>query len=407
MNLNISPCTGDDTTWGIIQGWLAACLQTHGDRCNERPSATFVPPRLLQLEPAAETFRVVHATEVEPGTRYVTLSHCCCDDDDGLPGLDKSTLQQLSMSTPQPLSILPLTLREACTVVVARLGLRHLWVDRLCIPRDDLGPSGFARVARRDVFRNAFLNIAASGTSGLFVKRDPALVAPTVFDFPVSAGATVPHRSSLEMFRGWTRAFRDDPLSRSATALQERLLAPRVVHFGGKMVFWECHGATCAEIHPHGVLNQTLTPSGPEARPWKTLLNSPSARRARGDDPVEQAFADWFAILETHSACGGRNAGGEASCDVGPGSRYEDVAAGQRVQRDGVCGRDVEGHAPGWAGVESAWAWRPARQVQGPLVELGCCGRDRELSRQDARAGCWWDPALRACGRYYNLHRGG
>ncbi|KAK3938702.1 hypothetical protein QBC46DRAFT_439773 [Diplogelasinospora grovesii] len=307
MNLNISPCTGDDTTWGIIQGWLAACLQTHGDRCNERPSATFVPPRLLQLEPAAaETFRVVHATEVEPGTRYVTLSHCC---DDGLQ-LDKSTLEQLSiMSTPQPLSILPLTLREACTVVVARLGLRHLWVDRLCIvPRDDLGPSGFARAARRDVFRNAFLNIAASGSSsGLFVKRDsPALVAPTVFDFPVGAGATaVPHRSSLETPRGWTRAFRDDPLSRSAAALQERLLAPRVVHFGGKMVFWECHGATCAEIHPHGVvLNQTLTSSGrPEERPWKTLLSTSSARRVRDDDPVEQVFADWFAILETHSAC--------------------------------------------------------------------------------------------------------
>ncbi|POR36013.1 Uncharacterized protein TPAR_03789, partial [Tolypocladium paradoxum] len=231
MNLNISPSTGDDTTWAIIHGWLDTCLQTH-HRCNQRPWATFVPTRLLRLETATGSepvFRVLHATEVEPGTRYVTLSHCYGADDDGLQ-LTASTLAQLS--TLQPLSILPLTFRDALAVV-ARLGLAHLWIDRLCILQDNPSDQRAEASKTRHVFRNAFLGIAASGTtsssSGLFSTRDPALVAPTVFDFPVdAAGTTIPHRSSLEAPRGWTRAFRDDPLSRSARAVQERLLAPRV-----------------------------------------------------------------------------------------------------------------------------------------------------------------------------------
>lgn len=316
MNLSISPSTGDDTTWDIIRGWLDTCLQTH-DRCNQRPQESFVPSRLLQLDTATgpePVFRVVEATEVEPGTRYVTLSHCC-----GVDGLEltHSSLDQLL--TPQPLSNLPLAFRDALTVV-ARLGLSHLWIDRLCLMQDDPSEQQAEASQTRDVFRNAFLSIAASGitssSSGLFTTRDPALVAPTVFGFPVdAAGTTIPHYSWLEAPRGWTRAFRDDPLSRSAHAVQERLLAPRVVHFGSRMVFWECHGASCAEVHPHGV-NEALGPlTGPERdvqgnddrdiqtqnKPWKTLLEAPAWEMRH--DPVHQVFSDWFIILETYSDC--------------------------------------------------------------------------------------------------------
>ncbi|PNY23155.1 Uncharacterized protein TCAP_06896 [Tolypocladium capitatum] len=321
MNLNISPSTGDDTTWAIIQGWLDTCLQAH-PRCNERPCASLVPTRLLQLETDATgpepVFRVVHATQVEPGTRYITLSHCYGADDDGLQ-LTQSTLAHLS--TLQPISILPLTFRDALAVV-ARLGLAHLWIDRLCILQDDPSDQRAEASKTLDVFRNAFLSIAASGTAsssaGLFSTRDPALVAPTVFDFPVdAAGTTIPFRSSLEMPFGWKSAFCGDPLSQSARALQERLFAPRVVHFGSSMVFWECHGANCVETQPRGVNGTALGGiTGPEGdkeeaedggdmwrrnKPWKTLLNAPACSIQH--DPIRQVFANWFEVLRTYSGC--------------------------------------------------------------------------------------------------------
>ncbi|KJZ70094.1 hypothetical protein HIM_10521 [Hirsutella minnesotensis 3608] len=317
-NTKISPSTGDDATWRIIQRWLDTCLQAH-EACNQRPRVTFCPTRLLRLETAngpEPVFRVVDASQVEPGTRYVTLSHCCGTDDDSIK-LTQVTLAQLS--SPQPLSVLPLTFKEALAVV-NRLGLTHLWIDCLCILQDNALEQDTEASRARHVFSNAFLSIVASGTTsssgGLFSTRNPALVAPTVFDFPVdAAGTTVPYRSSLEGPRGWRRAFDDDPLSRSGRALEERLRAPRALHFGRKMVFWECHGASCAEVHPRGV-NEALGGVGESEggkdseaggktmqrnKPWKTLLNAPTWRMR--EDPISQVFADWFAILETYTGC--------------------------------------------------------------------------------------------------------
>lgn len=326
INLHISRSTGDDTTWAIIQTWLDNCLQTH-PRCNERRSATFVPARLLRLETGTgpePVFRLVHASEVEPGTRYVTLSHCCGAD--GLQ-LRESTLAQLT--TPQPRSKLPATFGDALAVV-ARLGLAHVWIDQLCVLQDSAADQRAAAREKRDVFGNAFLGIAALGaasaSSGLFATRDPARVAPTVFNLPLGppSGSTAtvitaaPYRAWLEVPDAWTRAFRDDPLSRSARALHERLLAPRVLLFGSRMVFWECHGACCAEIHPRGVnealgLGLGLGPGEGDMimaaerrqrnKPWKTLLSGPVWRMRDDDDPVQQVFADWFVVLETHAGC--------------------------------------------------------------------------------------------------------
>ena len=116
MNLNISRFTGDNKTWTVIQRWLDTCLQTH-DRCKEKASKSLTPTRLLQLEPGVDpqpSFRVVHASEVEPGTRYATLSHCCRLEEGDIQ-LTESTAAQLS--NPQPLSDLPLTFRDAFAVV--------------------------------------------------------------------------------------------------------------------------------------------------------------------------------------------------------------------------------------------------------------------------------------------------
>ena len=43
------------------------------------------------------------------------------------------------------------------------------------------------------------------------------------------------------------------PLNRRAWVVQERLLAPRVLHFGSKQILWECHHLDACEMYPRGL----------------------------------------------------------------------------------------------------------------------------------------------------------
>ena len=45
----------------------------------------------------------------------------------------------------------------------------------------------------------------------------------------------------------------DEPLIRRAWVVQERLLAPRVLHFGSRQLFWECSGLEASEDFPVGI----------------------------------------------------------------------------------------------------------------------------------------------------------
>ncbi|CEJ83082.1 hypothetical protein VHEMI03112 [[Torrubiella] hemipterigena] len=319
-NLDISPSTGDDKTWKIIQSWLNTCIESH-NRCNRQPPDKLMPDRLIQIQQQLDgdlTFQIVPGTQVGLGSRYIAVSHCCNDADNV-----KLTRQNLDQhSSPQSWTLLPLTFRQTLAVA-ARLGVAHIWIDQLCTVQDDAAEVAAATAKRADVFRNSFLAVGVSGTtsasSGLFSTRDPFLVAPTVFDFPIDTdGTTVPHLSSCEHPEGWESAFNANPLSHSAQAISDRILAPRMVHFGSTMVFWECHHSKCAEIHPHGVhkpelgsiyklLGVSNQNKAPESDgkwthvPWKSLINA--ASRDAGHGPIHQVFYDWVRLLETYAGC--------------------------------------------------------------------------------------------------------
>ena len=63
------------------------------------------------------------------------------------------------------------------------------------------------------------------------------------------------------MLRSWlqTRAASVDgpasPLGGRGWALQERLLAPRTLHFGREQLFWECRGCRRPEGHAYRSLS--------------------------------------------------------------------------------------------------------------------------------------------------------
>jgi hypothetical protein len=99
-----------------------------------------------------------------------------------------------------------------------------------------------------DVYKNGILNIAAlcakDSSEGCFSTRDAHLFKPLVLrshwsNFETDMWAWEPFLKTQ---------FNDAILHRRAWVLQERVLSPRVVHFGKHMVFWECRQQVSTEL---------------------------------------------------------------------------------------------------------------------------------------------------------------
>lgn len=101
---------------------------------------------------------------------------------------------------------------------------------------------------------------------------------------------------------GWEESFEEGPVVRRGWIIQERLLAPRVLHFGRKQLFWECNSLAGCESRPHG-LRWTTSPGWNPSSPhiWKRLLDETS--RLEGCGPVQQAFVDWNQVVTNYSGC--------------------------------------------------------------------------------------------------------
>ncbi|VUC29334.1 unnamed protein product [Clonostachys rosea] len=324
LNLDLSPSTGDPLTWRLVQGWMDNCLQTHVE-CKQ--ANKFVPPYLLQLDGENQLFRLVSDDEVhcQPDTRYCTLSHCYSPNDTALQ-LTTATLENLSIQ--QSLSNLPLTYQDAFAVV-ARLGLRYLWIDHLCTLQDKPGAHG----EKRDILRNSFCGISATGStlpsSGLFIERKPELIIPTVFELPLDdcGGKTL-----VKSENSGEKPFLAEPLIKTAKGFQERLLTPRMIHFGSSLVYWECFGSLCNEIHPCGIplkprsyrimeedmasKHAGVIKNPPSRLAWKPLLITQSITYPY-DNPRVDILDRWYNLLQTYTCCTSATADERLACVEG------------------------------------------------------------------------------------------
>ncbi|CAH0049022.1 unnamed protein product [Clonostachys solani] len=285
-NLGISPSTGDAKAWSLVQSWMDTCVQTHG-RCNQ--ATDFIPSYLLELDDLGGSFCLIPA-------------------------------DQLSTQSGGPLSTLPLAYRDAFAVV-KRLGLRHLWIDHLCILQDE-PPLSNNKI--QDILSNSFCGIGATGStlpsSGLFTKREPHLITPTAFEFPLDAKGNT---TLLKFHRPEMVHFKDEPLIQTAKGFRERLLTPRMIHFGTSLISWECHGALCNEINPGGILHG---PGGytniegekpivisekyvvgkpiraPPRPAWKPLIHTRPFSYPLGN-PKKDILSRWFQLLPEYTKC--------------------------------------------------------------------------------------------------------
>jgi hypothetical protein len=131
-----------------------------------------------------------------------------------------------------------------------KLGFRYIWIDSLCIIQDS--PEDWELEASRmaDVYRNSTLTLSASistsGEDGLFYPR----ISSNSVSLPVLTPSGIPVGSYSITDRVLSN-FEDDiekgTLAKRAWCLQERVLSPRILHFGRDQLHWECSSGCWSE----------------------------------------------------------------------------------------------------------------------------------------------------------------
>ncbi|KAK5653031.1 hypothetical protein OQA88_9317 [Cercophora sp. LCS_1] len=317
---------GESEKWAAMKAWLAR--ETAGP--NFRGTRQ-LPTRLIDVGKAADNCNL--------GVRLVETSSLPLRSDLDYAALSYRWGATNTVTTIQSnlkahvdgiiLEQLPRTIRDAVHAT-RRLGLKYLWVDCLCIVQDDR--DDWAREAARmgDVYMNAhctlathsaqhaddgFLEesmgrekvVAAGGHPGsepfgdelaaynTFAQLDPEKIATEVTSnmstsetLFFSKGSYARHhldRSELSS-RGWV--------------LQERVLSPRVIHFGPRgSIYFETragveHIETGVEANYHPFPGLTRALEKLDLEHLGATVNSETA---------ELAYNGWYEVLMRYSAC--------------------------------------------------------------------------------------------------------
>ncbi|KAG4263149.1 hypothetical protein FPRO03_10512 [Fusarium proliferatum] len=254
-NINIKPLPGSDqaeTTWKSVREWLDRCEKHHTD-CKLKKTSTWKPARLLNVcnATAALQVRLVEGQDISDDVEYLTLSHC--------PGagntlqLTRSNIEAFKSSI--PVDKLSRVFIDACNTT-KRLSHEYIWIGALCIVQDD--PADWQHEVGRmaSIYGNSWLNLSADGDAaghGLFCPSDRRAARPW---YPVYIhrewGDGFPSNYCISEYHNWWERISDSELNRGAWALQERVLASRVLHLGLEQVAFECCSDAVCERLPYG-----------------------------------------------------------------------------------------------------------------------------------------------------------
>jgi hypothetical protein len=224
--------------------WLDQCDRTHS-KCHRTAQRSWRPTRLIDVgtpdRPCLHLAVTDNNFPVLPCT-YTTLSHCW-----GEIMIKRLTKDELaSMIKGFHGADLPKTFQDAIAIT-RRLGVRFLWIDSLCIIQDSEEDWAKESSMMGNVYQNGICNIAATGaadgSAGCFMKRDPILAqnCRIKIDATLSKVRLKPGIYDLVPEKLWEDGLSTAPLNQRAWVVQERILAPRVLHFSGNQLFWECN----------------------------------------------------------------------------------------------------------------------------------------------------------------------
>jgi hypothetical protein len=205
----------------------------------------FLPTRLVSIK--GSNVRLCTSDGIPSNSEYATLSHCWGSRRYLI--LKKDNLKAFHNQVPP--AALSKTISDA--IEVARyMGFSYIWIDTLCIAQDDPEDWKSESSAMCAVYSGSGLNIAASGASDgsegcHFARLEQDRCRIDLQHNDLSYRYDVVLYNFIELYLGAS------PLLRRGWVMQERLLAPRTLHFTKAELFWECHSVNSCETYPDSI----------------------------------------------------------------------------------------------------------------------------------------------------------
>jgi hypothetical protein len=271
-----------------ITNWIGECSGTHEGCTDPMGEERLMPGRLVSVEKDIQLTKPVNTV------RFVALSYCWGTSDQ--PRTTKANVESRcrGFST----SDFPQTLQDAI-FLTKRLGLSYIWIDCLCIVQDDEQDWATESAKMADIYSRAYVVLAATQASDvaegfLHTRKSSTSVFSNCGrkkSITVQARRLRNHErilpgSNLDQY----------PLSKRGWALQERLLATRIVHFLPDEAVFECRDQFRCECGRASKEYETLTI-------WPPAANSGLQNEAFGkvDEHDLKFILSWIRVVEEYS----------------------------------------------------------------------------------------------------------
>ncbi|GAW11406.1 hypothetical protein ANO14919_007500 [Xylariales sp. No.14919] len=261
--------------------WVNSCLSSHPECSNARTTINWIPDRLLEIDDGDHSLRIrlVESSEINPHieTKFAALSHVW-GDLNALPPLRllSSNLGQFKNGIEEVK--LPKNFIDAAHVC-ARLGIRYLWIDSLCIIQDSADDWREQAILMHLVYSHALITIVATSAVSChegFLERniDSIPTANVAYSLP-AAGEQSASRDGYMIIYDYENpqdvwrmfAINGSKWNTRAWTMQERSLSTRMVHFCRNKIFFECRGCLQSEesepVQESDIINSTLWPRNP------------------------------------------------------------------------------------------------------------------------------------------------
>ena len=321
IGYSLSPL-GDNTPWagymsgvlvdalwvdmGRIQKWLGQCDSSHNGICRDAPGMTDIKlPDILYLVDV-ENKCIIVANGIP---KYIALSYVWAHASNQCELTQENLVfmqQPGSLNSHQIISRMSGTIRAAMSFGQL-IGVRYLWVDRLCIIQNDSLRKDEQIDAMGGIYLHSYLTLAvadsddsSSGLRGIEGVTQPRHLPQTVYTFHAS-----PHSVTAFIYpfmrprtvydtRGWT--------------FQEQMLAKRTLMFTPDGMRWICQSCDYRERQvdlqfPLSGWNSTgknMTYAytvWPNVKLWDTTLSTYLERHLTYEEDILRAFAGIMNVL--------------------------------------------------------------------------------------------------------------
>lgn len=277
----VSPNPRESSCFGMISRWISQC--TEHVKCSPQVPVT-LPKRVIEIPVNPLISPKLRVTNGASGL-YVILSHCWGTK--GLMKLTNSVLLQYQEAI--KLELLPNSFRDAIEIT-RRLGFRYLWIDALCIIQDDT--DDWAQEAGEMASYYGLSTLMISATAAEDSSRG-ILNSRGVFHSPMLGTGRRTYlyqrllRSGFEIERS--------VLATRGWCAQERILAPRILHYTRQQVIWEC---------AEGLLYEAFGGAG-ESDFWKATYSKSECQQfvteALSQGKIVQRYQDHNATMSQRS----------------------------------------------------------------------------------------------------------